>query len=115
MRRDAVELGTRLDDDVRNRQRALEDPGAVRLGEDRLLERPADLAPVDVEGGDELDVARSVAADGLAHDAVERRVAAVAVIFHALHERAGAIADAGDGDLDLLCAFGLETSTSARV
>ena len=106
VRRDAVELGTHLDDDVRDRQRALEDAGVVRLGEDRLLERPADLALVDVEGGDELDVAGAVAADRLAHHAVQRRVAAVAVIFHALHQRAGAIADAGDGDLDVLLHIG---------
>ena len=44
----------------------------------------------------------AVAADGLAHHAVERCVAAVAVIFHALHQCAGAIADTGDGDLDVL-------------
>ena len=102
VRRDAVELGPHLDDDVRDRQRALEDPRVVRLGEDRLLERPADLAPVDVERGDELDVARAIAADRLAHHAIQRRVAAAAVIFHALHQRAGAIADSGDGDLDVL-------------
>ena len=106
MRRDAVELGPHLDDDVRDRERTLEDAGVVRLGEDRLFQRPADLAPVDVEGGDELDVARAIAADRLAHHAVERRVAAAAVIFHALHQRAGAIADAGDGDLDVLLHIG---------
>ena len=102
VRRHAVELGTHLDDDVRHRQRALEDTRVVRLGEDRLLERPADLALVDVERGDELDVAGAVAADRLVHHAVERRVAAAPVIFHALHQRAGAIADPGDGDLDVL-------------
>ena len=101
MRRYAVELGTHLDDDVRHRQRALEDASVVRLGEDRLLERPADLALIDVECRNELDVARAVAADDLVHNAVERRVAAAAVIFHALHQCAGAIADPGDGDLDV--------------
>ena len=102
MRRHAVELGTHLDDDVRYRQRTLEDTRVVRLGEDRLLERPADLALVDVERGDELDIAGAVAADGLVHHAIQRRVAAAPVIFHALHQRAGAIADPGDGDLDVL-------------
>ncbi len=102
VRRHAVELGPHLDDDVRDRERALEHARVVRLGEDRLLERPADLALVDVERGDELDVARAVAADRLPHHAVERRVAAAPVIFHALHQRAGAIADPGDGDLDVL-------------
>ena len=60
-----------------HRQRALEDPRAVRLGEDRLLERMADFAPVDVERGDELDVAAAIAADRLAHDAFERSAAAI--------------------------------------
>jgi hypothetical protein len=85
MRRHAVELGTHLDDHIRYRQRTLEDTRIVRLGEDRLLERPADLALVDVECGDEFDVAGPVAADGLVHHAIERRVAAAPVVLHALH------------------------------
>ena len=44
VRRHAVELGAHLNNDVRHRQRALEDARIVRLGEDRLLQRPADLA-----------------------------------------------------------------------
>jgi hypothetical protein len=74
----------------------------VLFGEDRLLERPADLALVDVECGHELDIAGPVAADDLVHHAIERRVATAPVVFHALHQRAGAIADPGDGDLDVL-------------
>ena len=101
VRRYAIELGTHLDDDVRHGQRALEDPRVVRLGENRLFQRPADLAAIDIERGDELDVAGAVAADRLAHHAVQRRIAAAAVIFHALHQRAGAISDTGDGDFDV--------------
>ena len=114
VRRHAIEVGTHLDDDVRHRQRTLEDPRVVRLGEDRLLQRPADLASIDVESGDELDVARAVAADCLAHDAVQRRVAAAPVIFHALHQRAGAIADTGDGDLDV-ASHALRNSPYVRI
>ena len=98
----AIELRPGLHDDVGYRQRALENAGAVRLGEDRLLQRMADLAAIDVEGGDEFDVGAAIAADVLAHHAVELGIAVGAVILHALDQRAGAIADTGDGNLDLL-------------
>ena len=64
-RRNPVENRTSLNDDIRHRQGALEDAGAVRLGEDRLLERVADFAPVNVKRRDKLDVATAVAAYGL--------------------------------------------------
>ena len=102
MRGHAVELRTHLDDNVRDGQRTLEDTRVVRLGEDRLLKRPADLADVDVERGDELNIARAIAPHRLAHHAVQSRIAAAPIILNALHQRAGAIADARDGDLDLL-------------
>ena len=91
-----------LDDHIRHRQGALEDAGAVRLGKDRLFERPADLAAVDVEGRHELDVGAAITADRRAHDALERRTLSVAVIFDALHQRAGAVADTGDGHFNFL-------------
>ena len=102
VRRHPVEHRTGLNDDIRHRQGALKDAGAVWLGEDRLLQRVTDLAPVYVKRRDKLDVATAIAADGLAHDAVERRAVAVAIVFHALHQRTGAIADAGDGYFDIL-------------
>ena len=102
MGRHAIQLGTHLDHDIRYRQRTLEHTRVVRLGEDRLLEGPADLALIDVERRDELDIAGPVAADHLVHHAIERRVATAPVVLDTLHQRAGAIADARDGDLDLL-------------
>ena len=97
----AIELRAGLDDHVGDRQRALENSRAIGLGEDRFLERMADLAPINVEGRDEFDIGTGIAADGGAHDTVERGVATGAVILYALDQRAGAVADAGDGDLDL--------------
>src|SRR5262249_52568977 len=60
-----------------------------------------DLLGVDVEGGDELDVTHVVPAELHVHEPgdVLRRVS-VAVVVHALHQRAGAVAHAGDGDSD---------------
>ena len=82
----AIELRARLDDDIGNRQRALEDARVVRLGEDRLFQRMADLAAVDIEGGDEFDVRGAVAADVLAHHAIQLGIAIGAVVFDALDQ-----------------------------
>jgi len=60
------------------------------------------LAPVDVECRDELDVAATIAADGLAHDAVERGILAIAVIFDTLDKGACAIANTGNGRFNFL-------------
>ena len=61
----------------------------------------ADLVGVDVEGGDELDVADVVAAEVDVHEAGDELVVGgVAVVVDALHERRGAVADAHDGDAD---------------
>ena len=75
----------------------------VLAGEDRLAEVLADLLDVDVEGGGELDVADVVAAEVDVHQArhLLGRVG-VLVVLDALHERAGAVADADDRDADLL-------------
>ena len=72
-------------------------------GEDRLAEVEADLGRVDVERGDELDVADVVAAELDVHEPghVLGRVG-VAVVLDALQQAARAVADAGDGDTDLL-------------
>jgi hypothetical protein len=75
----------------------------VRVGPDRLAEVLADLRGVDVERGRELDVADVVAAEVDVHEARDllRRIR-VGVVVHALDERVGAVADADDGDADLV-------------
>jgi hypothetical protein len=76
-----------------------EDRGAIGLGEDRLGHVLADLARVDVPGGDDADVAGLIAAQIPVHQA-DRIVRALAIMGKALNERAGAIANADDGDFD---------------
>ena len=73
----------------------------VDAREDRLAEVDADLLGVDVEGGDELDVADVVAAELDVHEAGDALVrVGVAVELDALHEAARAVPDPGDGDAD---------------
>ena len=45
-----------------------------------------DFAPVDVESGDKLDVAATIPADRVTHDAFERSALTIAVILYALHQ-----------------------------
>ena len=69
---------------------------------DRLGEVLADLLGVDVEGGDELDVADVVAAEVDVHQARDLLVGiGVLVVLDALDEAVGAVADADDRDADL--------------
>ena len=76
--------------------------GVVRRREDGLRYVFADLVGVDVEGGDEVDVADVVAAEVRVHDARDRLlVAGVAVEVDALHQRGGAIPYADDGHVYL--------------
>ena len=80
----------------------LEDERVVRLGVDGLREVLADLVPVDVEGGHELDVANVVAAQVDMHqpgDLLGR--VGVPVVGDALDEGVGAVADAYDREADL--------------
>ena len=56
----------------------------------------------DIEGRDELDIPTAVAADRVLHQPVERGIVAITIVFHALHQGAGAIADPGNRDFDLL-------------
>ncbi len=82
-----------------------ESVGVVRLGEDRLRQVLADLVAVDVEGGDELDVADVVAAEVDVHQARDEvAVLGIGVVVAALHQAAGAVADADDGDAHLAVA-----------
>src|SRR5215218_353895 len=70
---------------------------------DRLAEVFADLLGVDVEGGDELDVADVVAAEVDVHQARHFLAGVrVLVVLDALDEAVGAVADADDRDADLL-------------
>src|SRR4029079_1699443 len=83
--------------------RWLKDEGVVRLRVDRLGQVLADLVLVDVERGDELDVADVVAAEVDVHqarDGVGRL--RVLVVVAALDEAARAVAAADDRDADLL-------------
>src|SRR5436190_1080557 len=68
----------------------------------RLREILADLLGIDVERGDELDVANVVSGEVDVHQPRHplRRVG-VAVVGDALDERVGAVADADDGDANL--------------
>ena len=101
-----VERGAALHGHVRRRHVGDLDR-VVLAGEDRLGEVAADLLRVDVECGDERDVADVVPAEVDVHQPGNpgRRVR-VPVVLHALHERRGTVADAGDGHPDLVRAHG---------
>ena len=72
-------------------------------GPDRLGEVLADLVRVDVERGGELDVADVVAAEVDVHEARDALGGVgVLVVLDALHEGGRAVADADDGDADLV-------------
>jgi hypothetical protein len=86
VRRDPVEDRTSLHDDVRHRKRALKDARAIRLCEDSLFQRVTDLAPIDVESGDKLDVTATIPADRVTHDAVERGTLTIPIVLYALHQ-----------------------------
>jgi hypothetical protein len=59
----------------------------------------ADFACVDVEGGDEFDVADVVAAQVDVHEAGDEFICRrIAIFVDALNERGRAVADADDGD-----------------
>src|SRR5262249_60083418 len=70
------------------------------LGEDRLFRGATDLAPANDKCGDKLDIAATVAANGLTHHALERSTLAVTVVLHTLHHRTGTIADPGNSNFD---------------
>src|SRR5690606_17798324 len=66
---------------------------------DRRREVEADLRGVDVEGGDELDVADADAPEPVVHEAGDHLIGrARAVVTDALHEGVGAISDTREGD-----------------
>jgi len=60
VRGDSVQRVTHGDGQPVGVDAIVEDLRVVRIGEDRLAEGPADLAGVDIDGGDDLDVAGGV-------------------------------------------------------
>src|SRR5262249_37763813 len=73
-------------------------------GEGRHVERLTDLALIDVEGTDDLDVTRPVASDLVVHqtDVLRRRgLVGSAIELEALPEAAGTVAEARNGNRDL--------------
>ena len=94
-----------LDGDAGRAGPCWNDVRVVRLGVDRLGQVLADLVLVDVEGGDELDVADVVAAEVDVHQPRDEVVVVgVLVVVAALDEAARAVADADDRDADLAVA-----------
>ena len=93
-----------LDRDAQVRDVLLDELDRVVLaGPDRLGEVLADLVRIDVERGRELDVRDVVPAEIDVHEARHARGrVGVLVVVDALHERVRAVADADDGDPDLL-------------
>jgi hypothetical protein len=89
--------------------------GVVLAGPDRLREILPDLVRVDVEGGGELDVAHVITAEVHVHEARDLLGGiGVFVVGHALHERARAVADADDGDADLVAASAISAAGVVR-
>ena len=77
--------------------------GVVLAREDRVGEVEADLLGVDVERGDELDVAHVVLAELDVHQAGNAGVLiGVLVVLNTLHERGRAVAHADDRDPDVI-------------
>ncbi len=98
---DAVEDAAHLDGGAGRLDALAEHRGAIRLGEDRIGDVLADLARIDVPGSDDMDVAGAIAAEIPMHQA-DRVVRAVAIMRKPLDERAGAVANADDRDVDAL-------------
>ena len=95
---DAVQCRPAAHDDV-GRRHVGDLDGVVLRGEDSLGEVEAHFLGIDVERGDELDVANVVRAEHDMHQAGNRCVGVgVLVVLHALHQRGRAVADPDDGD-----------------
>ena len=106
--RDPVQHGAHPHPDPARRERGLKDAGAVGGGEHRFLQGASDLAGIDVECGHDLDVGGPPPPDLLVHEPGRRGHVPRAVVLDPLHERAGAIADPGHRDPDLVhvsCSF----------
>jgi hypothetical protein len=86
VRRDPVEDRAGLHDDVRHRQRALKDARAIRFCENGFFQRMADFAPIDVKGGDKLDVTTAIPPDRMPHNAIERSTLTIPVVLDPLYQ-----------------------------
>jgi hypothetical protein len=89
-----------------------EDGRAVGRREDRFGNVSADLAPVDVPRGDDLEVLGPVAAKVPVREADLLVGAAVGIMRDALDQRARAVSDADDRDVDV-SVFGIVKAQSA--
>src|SRR5204863_9127526 len=98
-----------------DRRHVAELHGVVGPGENRLREVEPDLVLVDVERGDELDVADVVAAQVDVHQARDgflgRRAA---VVMNPLDQRGGAVANPHDGHSNLVVSPGAMTIPGAH-
>ena len=89
--------------------------GVVGRGVDGVGEVFADLVPVDVERGNEVDVPQVIPPEVDVHDPRDAIGGlGIAVVVDALYERARAVADAHDGDADPLRATGSRRAFSRR-
>src|SRR5262249_9411091 len=100
MLRDAVEHRSHVDDDRRTRQLRPERAHIVGRGQRRHVERRADLAAIDVEGADHLDVTRKISAEDVMHQA-DRLVVAGSVELDSLQQAARAVPHPHDANGNL--------------
>ena len=105
VRRHTIENGPHLDAHARSGDGALKHLGAVGLGEDGLLQGLAYLTAVDVEGGDDLDVARAPVTDPRVHEPGIVLLVAPPVVLEPLNQRARTVSHPGDRDSDLAHSF----------
>jgi hypothetical protein len=61
-----------------------------------------DFALVHIKGGDKFDVTAAIATDRRPHDTFEPTAVPVAIVFYALHQGAGTIANARNRYSDIL-------------
>ena len=85
---DAVQDPPHVDLDTADRQVGKKLPGAVRLGENGLVDVFAHLAPVNVESGHNLDVTGLESAEIPVHQSDGVFPASVPIIVDPLHKRA---------------------------
>ena len=96
----AIEHFAHNDLGTRGRHVLVENSSAVRRGENGFGNILADLAGIDIDAENELDIACPVATDPIVNQALRRIVRPV--IGNALHQRGGAVTHADHGDLNRL-------------
>src|SRR5215472_14536752 len=90
--------------------------GVVRFDEQRFGDVATDFAAIDVEGGDDLDVADVVAAEVHVHEARYEGVGGgVAILVDALDEGRGAVAEADHGHANRPSSGGSDRGHAASV